>query len=118
MNRDRPVEFITTSMEWEHPLILIHVLITKATGQTGGNMPDICMMEALRRRSGELTITHGRNCSFRWQQQEIRKRMRKEDHDREAVSKEKREMNLEELRKANNVRVLQGLMEDFMEAVG
>lgn len=51
-------------------------------------------------------------------QQEIRKRMRKEDHDREAVSKEKREMNLEELRKANNTRVLQGLMEDFMEAVG
>ena len=51
-------------------------------------------------------------------QQEIRKRMRQEDHDRAAVSKEKREMNLEELRKANNTRVLQGLIEDFMEAVG
>lgn len=50
-------------------------------------------------------------------QQTIRKRMKKKDHDLAAVSKEKREANLEELRAKNNIRVLQGLMEDFMEAM-
>lgn len=33
------------------------------------------------------------------------------------ISKVKREENLEELRQKNNTRVLQGLLEDFMEAV-
>jgi len=50
-------------------------------------------------------------------QKEIRKRMKKEDHELAAVSKEKREANIEELKAKNNTRVLQGLMEDFMEAI-
>ena len=51
-------------------------------------------------------------------QKEIRKRMRKEDHELAAAAKEKREANIEELKAKNNTRVLQGLMEDFMEAAG
>lgn len=50
-------------------------------------------------------------------QQEIRKRMSKKDHELAAVSKEKREANIADLRAKNNTRVLQGLMEDFMEAI-
>ncbi len=50
-------------------------------------------------------------------QKVIRKRMQKEDHELAAVSKEKREANIEELKAQNNTRVLQGLMEDFMEAM-
>lgn len=51
-------------------------------------------------------------------QKEIRKRMSREDHEREAVSKVKRQENIEELREKNNTRVLNGLMEDLMEAAG
>lgn len=51
----------------------------------------------------------------KWQK-EIRKRMSKEDHELAAVSKEKREANIEELKARKNTRVLEGLMEDFMEA--
>lgn len=50
-------------------------------------------------------------------QKEIRKRMDRKEHERSAVSKVKREENIEELRKKNNTRVLEGLMEDFMEAM-
>lgn len=50
-------------------------------------------------------------------QREIRKRMSKMDHELAAVSAEKREANLAELREKNNTRVLNGLMEDFMEAI-
>ena len=52
----------------------------------------------------------------KWQK-EIRKRMSKEDHELAAVSKEKREANIEELKAKKNTRVLEGLMEDFMEAM-
>ena len=50
-------------------------------------------------------------------QKVIRKRMSEQDHELAAVSKEKREANIEELKAKNNIRVLQGLMEDFMEAM-
>ena len=50
-------------------------------------------------------------------QKVIRKRLSREDHELAAVSKEKREANIEELKAKNNTRVLQGLMEDFMEAM-
>ena len=50
-------------------------------------------------------------------QKVIRKRMSKKDHERAAVSKIKREKNIAELREKNNTRVLQGLEEDFMEAI-
>ncbi len=50
-------------------------------------------------------------------QKEIRKRMSKEDHELAAVSKLKREENIAELKAKNNTRVLNGLMEDFMEAM-
>ena len=50
-------------------------------------------------------------------QREIRKRMSKKDHELAAVSKEKREANIAELKAKNNTRVLNGLMEDFMEAI-
>lgn len=51
-------------------------------------------------------------------QQVIRKRMSEEDKARETVSIEKRLANIEDLKAKNNTRVLKGLMEDFMEAVG
>lgn len=50
-------------------------------------------------------------------QKEIRKRMSEEDHARAKQSKVLREANIRELQEKNNTRVLQGLMEDFMEAV-
>lgn len=49
-------------------------------------------------------------------QKEIKKRMSKKDQELAAVSKEKRTANIEELKAKNNTRVLNGLMEDFMEA--
>lgn len=49
-------------------------------------------------------------------QKEIRKRMSKEDHLRAKKSKILREENIRELKEKNNTRVLNGLMEDFMEA--
>lgn len=51
-------------------------------------------------------------------QQEIRKRMKAEDHEREARSAILREKNIKELEERNNTRVLQSLREDFMAAVG
>lgn len=50
-------------------------------------------------------------------QKEIRKRMSKKDHELAAVSAQKRAANIEELKAKNNTRVLNGLMEDFMEAI-
>ena len=47
----------------------------------------------------------------------LKKRLHSKDWQLAAESKVKREQNLEELRKANNERVLKGLAEDFMEAV-
>ena len=49
-------------------------------------------------------------------QKEIRRRMSKHDHELAAVSAEKRAANIEELKAKNNTRVLNGLMQDFMEA--
>lgn len=51
-------------------------------------------------------------------QKEIRRRMSREDHELAAASKVKREENIRELQEKNNTRVLEGLMEDFMEAAG
>lgn len=51
-------------------------------------------------------------------QKEIRRRMSREDHELAAASKVKREENIKELQEKNNTRVLEGLMEDFMEAAG
>ena len=50
-------------------------------------------------------------------QKEIKKRMKEEDKKLAKISAVKREENLAELREKNNTRVLQGLMEDFMEAI-
>lgn len=52
----------------------------------------------------------------KWQQA-IRKRITKEDKHLEKLSKIKRENNIKELEAAGNVRVLNGLAEDFMEAI-
>lgn len=49
----------------------------------------------------------------KWQQ-EIRRRMTKEDKKYAAASAIKRQQNIEELKANRNTRVLQGLMEDFM----
>ena len=51
-------------------------------------------------------------------QKEIRKRMSNEDHELASVSEVKREENIKELQQKNNTRVLEGLMQDFMEAAG
>lgn len=50
-------------------------------------------------------------------QQVLKRRMNDEDRKRARISAVKREENIEELKAKNNTRVLQGLMEDFMEAV-
>lgn len=50
-------------------------------------------------------------------QKEIRKRMSREDHEYAKISAVKRQENIEELKAKNNTRVLNGLMEDFMEAI-
>lgn len=50
-------------------------------------------------------------------QKEIKKRMNEEDKKRAAVSRVKREENIADLREKNNTRVLNGLLEDFMEAM-
>lgn len=50
-------------------------------------------------------------------QKEIKKRMTDEDHKHAAVSAVKRIENIKELQQKNNTRVLNGLMEDFMEAM-
>lgn len=50
-------------------------------------------------------------------QREIKKKMSEKDHELAAVSKVKREANIEELKAKNNTRVLKGLMEDFMEVI-
>lgn len=51
----------------------------------------------------------------KWQR-EIKKRMSKKDYELATASKIKREENIAELKEKNNTRVLNGLMEDFMEA--
>ncbi len=48
-------------------------------------------------------------------QQVIKKRLNENDRKYAAISKVKREQNIEELKAKNNTRVLEGLMEDFME---
>lgn len=50
-------------------------------------------------------------------QQEVKKRMKEPDFKLAEISKQKREANIDELKQKNNVRVLKGLMEDFMEAM-
>ena len=50
-------------------------------------------------------------------QKEIKKRMSKKDKKLAEVSKIKREQTIQELKEKNNTKVLNGLMEDFMEAV-
>ena len=50
-------------------------------------------------------------------QQVIRSRMKEEDHKLAKMSAKKREENILELKAKNNTRVLEGLMEDFMEAI-
>lgn len=50
-------------------------------------------------------------------QRVIKKRLTQQERELAKISKVKREENLEELRRKNNTRVLQGLLEDFMEAV-
>jgi DNA-directed RNA polymerase subunit RPC12/RpoP len=52
----------------------------------------------------------------KWQQ-EIKKRLKDSDLKLAKVSARKRQENIEDLRQKNNTRVLQGLMEDFMEAI-
>lgn len=51
-------------------------------------------------------------------QKEIRRRMNEQDHELASVSAVKREENIRELQEKNNTRVLEGLMQDFMEAAG
>ena len=50
-------------------------------------------------------------------QREIKKRLKAEDHKLAKISAQKRRKNIEELQAKNNIRVLKGLEEDFMEAI-
>ena len=43
--------------------------------------------------------------------------MKEEDHKLAHISAQKRRKNIEELKAKNNIRVLKGLEEDFMEAI-
>lgn len=47
----------------------------------------------------------------------MKKRMNEQDRKHAEISRKKREENIEELKRNNNIRVLQGLKEDFMEAI-
>ena len=49
-------------------------------------------------------------------QRVIKQRMKQEDHELARISKEKREANTEDLIRKNNLKVLKGLEEDFMDA--
>lgn len=50
-------------------------------------------------------------------QKEIKKRLNEEDRRLAHISAQKRQQNINELREKNNIRVLKGLEEDFMEAI-
>lgn len=50
-------------------------------------------------------------------QRAIKKRLKEEDHKLAHISAQKRRKNIEELKAKNNIRVLKGLEEDFMEAI-
>lgn len=50
-------------------------------------------------------------------QRVIKKRLNKKDEELAAISAVKRQENIEELKRKNNLKVLNALMEDFMEAV-
>lgn len=50
-------------------------------------------------------------------QREVKKRLKEEDHKLAHISAQKRQKNIEELQAKNNLRVLKGLEEDFMEAI-
>ncbi len=50
-----------------------------------------------------------------WQKQ-LKKKLTKKDRQRAAIAKELRLKNIEDLKRANNTRVLNGLIEDFMDA--
>ena len=75
---------------------------------------------SLRQRRTYLDLETGieeiRKFIKEWQRQ-VKKRLKASDLEAQKVSAEKREKNLEELRKKGNTRVLKALMEDFMEAV-
>ena len=64
----------------------------------------------------ETSIEQIRPFLRRWQQ-EIQKRMGKEDYEAQDISARKREENILELQKKGNTRVLKMLMEDFMEVI-
>ena len=64
----------------------------------------------------EIGIEKIRGFLREWQKI-IKKRLTQQEKELAKISKVKREENLEELRQKNNTRVLQGLLEDFMEAV-
>ena len=64
----------------------------------------------------ETGIEHVRGFLREWQKV-IKKRLTASERELAKISAAKREENLQELREKNNTRVLQGLMEDFMEAV-
>ena len=50
-------------------------------------------------------------------QKEIKKRLNEEDRRLAHISAQKRQQNIDELKEKNNIRVLKGLEEDFMEAI-
>lgn len=64
----------------------------------------------------ETNIKEIRKFLKEWQQ-EIKKRMKEEDRERAKISKQKRIENIEDLKQKNNTKVLNALMEDFMEAM-
>ena len=64
----------------------------------------------------ETGIENVRGFLREWQKV-IKKRLTASERELAKISAVKREENLQELREKNNTRVLQGLMEDFMEAV-
>lgn len=64
----------------------------------------------------ETGIENVRGFLREWQKV-VKKRLTASERELAKISAVKREENLQELREKNNTRVLQGLMEDFMEAV-
>lgn len=104
MQRETYICFLRRAEEPEVPFYTIEV-------EPGGTV-----RQHRSRFDEEPNIEEIRGFLREWQQ-EVRKRMNEKDRRYADTSRKKREENLEELRRQNNLRVLQGLQEDFMEAI-
>lgn len=104
MNRETYICFLRRTKEPETPFYTIEV-------EPGGTI-----RQHRSYLDEEPNIEEIRGFLREWQK-EIKKRLNSRDKKYAEISKRKREENIEELKRNNNLRVLNGLKEDFMEAI-